>query len=124
MSSSACAGKTATAHSAAETRKDLAIRFMTSSLMPAVQSPNGNSLARSAVVQAHNHGSVGDDDGITALLGRNFEPALHRGHRHGAVRQLLRNRGGIHRGWVRHRDRDVDEHVLAGFSDQTEETEA
>src|ERR1019366_982186 len=36
-------------------------------------------LAGCAVIETHNHGGVGDDDGIAATLGRNLQPALDRG---------------------------------------------
>ena len=49
-------------------------------------------LAVRAVIETHNHGGVGNDDGITTLLVIDLEPALDRGHGHRSVRQLLRDR--------------------------------
>ena len=49
-------------------------------------------LAGRAVVETHDHGGVGNDDGIATLLGSNLEPAFDRGHGHRSVRQLLRDR--------------------------------
>ena len=35
-------------------------------------------LAALPVIETDDHGGIGDDDGIAAALGRNFEPALDR----------------------------------------------
>ena len=48
-----------------------------------------------AIIQAEDHSGIGDDDGISALLGRNRKPALHGVHRHRAVRQFFRYRLGV-----------------------------
>ena len=42
-------------------------------------------LAGRAVVETYNHGRVGNDDGIAALLGSNLEPAFDRRHGHCAI---------------------------------------
>ena len=49
-------------------------------------------LAGLTVVQTHNHGGVGNDDGITAALGGNLKPAFDRGDGHRSVRKLFRDR--------------------------------
>src|SRR5262252_222515 len=53
--------------------------------------PRG-SAGRIIVVEADDDRCVGDDDGIAAALGRNFQAAFYRRDRHRAVGQLLRDR--------------------------------
>src|SRR5258708_18751649 len=68
---------------------------------PVRRSISDGVLAGRAVVKAHNHGGVGNDDGIATLLGWNLEPALDRGDGHRSVRQLFRDRCRINRAGVR-----------------------
>ena len=71
-----------------------------------------------AVVEAYDHRRVGDDDGVAAAFGRNFQATFDRRHRHRAVGQLLRNNRGVNRVRVRHRDGDIDEHVVWRLAEQ------
>jgi hypothetical protein len=49
-------------------------------------------LAWRVIVETDDHGGIGNDDGIAALLRRNFQAARDRCHGHGAVRQFFCDR--------------------------------
>jgi hypothetical protein len=81
-------------------------------------------LAGYAVIETHNHRSVGDNDGIAPTLGRNFESALDGGDGHGSVWKLGRDRCGVDRAGVRHADGDIDEHILCSLAQHPKKSDA
>jgi hypothetical protein len=76
------------------------------------------------VIQADDHGGIRNDYGIAGGIGRDFEPALHRGDGHGAVRQFLCDRRGVDAVRIGHGDGDIDEHVLGGLAHHAKKAEA
>ena len=50
------------------------------------------SLAGRTIVETHNHGGIGNDDGIAPALRGHLEPAFDRGDHHRSIRQLFRDR--------------------------------
>src|SRR5271168_137501 len=81
-------------------------------------------LAGLSVVKADDHGRVGYENGIVAALGRDFETASDRSYFLRAVRQFLRHRLGVDGLRIRHRDGDIDEHVVGGLAQHPEKPEA
>src|ERR1044071_533868 len=81
-------------------------------------------LGRLAVVETDDHGGVCNQDGVVTALGRKFQPTSDRRDLHRTVRQLLGYRCSIHPVRIRHRDHDVDEHVVGGLAQHPEEAEA
>ena len=55
--------------------------------IPPYGSAAGRLVGR-AVIETHDHGGIGDDDGIAATLGGYFESAFDRRYGHGAIRQF------------------------------------
>src|SRR5947207_5887896 len=81
-------------------------------------------LAGCAVIKTHDHGGIGDDDGIATLLGGNLEPAFDGLNRYRSIRKLFGDRSGVNRAWVRHADSDIDKHVVCRFAQHPKESEA
>src|SRR5262249_15241099 len=96
--------------------------LLTTFLIAAPRSPAG--LALLARVQADDHGRLGKREAAATAVGRDVEPALDRRHGHSAVGQLLGDGRGVDRLRVRHRDPDIDEHVMRRLAEHPHEAEA
>src|SRR5438874_4218322 len=74
----------------------------------------------SPLIHTDGDGDAGDDRVAHGYA----QPALHRPHRHLAVRQFALDRRDVHRLRIRHADRDIDQHAAAARAHVGEERQA